>query len=241
MNIVLVIGERPEQALAVAQRLGMCGIEAMPCARDWKLAVRSLTSHNISVIVLHVDSSEVSKDFFGLLCDITAIPVIALGVGASTDQVIWYLDNGAADYIPRTTPDGILAAKALSLMRTAAGRADGEPLRIGDLTIDLDRREVKLAGQNISLTPIEFKLLGVLVQNAGRACARRTLLRLVWGEDFESCSHYLRLYIGYLRQKLEPDPQRPRVILTDWGFGYRLVEPQRAKPKTAPIRRAASG
>jgi two-component system KDP operon response regulator KdpE len=161
-----------------------------------------------------------------------------LGNGNDPDQMIWHLDHGAADYIPRSTPHQVVAAKIMSLLRTVTR---GVPsIHVGDLTIDIDGRVVRLAGVDISLTPIEFRLLGVLAENIGKACSRGMLLKAVWGDDFEHCSHYLRLYVGYLRQKIEPNPGSPRMIVTEWGYGYRLVAPAREAMRTArPVARAA--
>ncbi len=237
MDIVLVIGERPEQAKALAERLGLHGVEAIPCVRDWPLVRRSLAAHDISLITVDVDRSEASAKFFELLKEAVAVPLVALGNRNDPDQVIWHLDHGAADYIPRSTPDRVVGAKIMSLLRMMTGVLS---IRVGDLTIDIDRRVVSLAGVDISLTPIEFRLLGVLAENVGKACSRGMLLKAVWGDDFEDCSHYLRLYIGYLRQKIEPNPGSPRMIITEWGYGYRLVAPAREAMRSArPVARAA--
>jgi two-component system KDP operon response regulator KdpE len=229
VNVILVIGDRPEQAKAFAERLGPVGIEAIPCARDWKLAVRSLTSHTVDLILLHVDDSEDSAQFFTTLRELTDVPVLALGVGNDPHQIIWYLDHGAVDYIPRTTPHRVLAAKIGALRRPQPLLMQERSLVVGPLVIDVDRRSVTRNGERVSLTPIEFRLVEALARNAGRACSHRDLLQAVWGADFEDCAHYLRLYIGYLRQKLEENPRRPRTILTEWGYGYRLVEAQPAE------------
>lgn len=227
MNVLLVIGDRPEQARALAERLGPIGMDSIPCARDWKLAVRSLTSHNVDVILLLVDGSEESSAFFTTLKDLTDLPILALGVGNDPAQVVWYLDHGAADYIPRTTPHGVLAAKIAAIRRAQSQPSVPQvPLTVGALSIDIERRSVSINGRQVALTPIEFRLLEALAGNAGRPCSHRLLLQTVWGPDFEDCSHYLRLYIGYLRQKLEEDPRRPKAILTEWGYGYRLAEPE---------------
>lgn len=243
MNVVLVVGERPEQASALAERLGVLGLEAIPSAREWKLAVRCLTSHKVSLILLDVDRSRGSRRFFELLREVVDIPIIARGV-SSAEEAIWYLDNGAADYMPRTTPPTVLVAKIRTFLRGFQPETAGGFIRLGDLVIDLDRYSVTRRGEPVALTPIEFRLLRVLAENAGRVCSHQMLLDRVWGEDFLDCSHYLRLYIGYLRQKLEDDPRRPQILLTEWGHGYRLVEPHVAEPKKLPrpaFRVAASG
>jgi two-component system KDP operon response regulator KdpE len=234
VNIVLVVGERPEQASALAERLGVLGLEAIPSAREWKLAVRCLTSHQVSLILLDVDKNRGSRRFFELLREVVDIPIITRGSVSSADEAIWYLDNGAADYIPRTIPPTVLLAKIKTLLRGAQPESTGGFIRLGDLLVDLDRYSVTRAGEAVALTPIEFRLLRVLAENAGKVCSHQMLLDRVWGEDFLDCSHYLRLYIGYLRQKLEEDPKRPKILLTEWGYGYRLVEPHLPEAKKLP-------
>ena len=244
MNVVLVVGERPEQASALAERLGVLGLEAIPSAREWKLAVRSLTTHKVSLILLDVEDSRGSRRFFELLREVTDVPIITRGGVSSPDDAIWYLDNGAADYITRVLPPTILAAKIKSLVRNGSADAPAGVIRLGALTIDLDRYAVTRAGEPISLTPIEFRLLRVLAENAGKVCSHRHLLDRVWGDDFLDCSHYLRLYVGYLRHKLEEDPGRPKIVLTEWGYGYRLIAPSLADAKPLArraFRAAASG
>lgn len=225
MDIVLVIGERPEQAQALAQSLGLCGIETIPCARDWKLAVRSLTSNAVSLVLLDVDDSSDAIDLFRLLHDLTDVPMVARGTTSNREQQIWYLDNGAADYVSRITRPEILAAKLQSLLRTVRPASSGKgSITVGTLFIDLDNYSVSKEGTPVPLTPLEFRLLRVLAENPGRAISRRELLERVWGDDFRECSHYLRLYMAYLRNKLEDNPRRPKVLLTEWGYGYRLSE-----------------
>lgn len=244
MNVVLVVGERPEQASILAERLGVLGLEAIPSAKEWKLAVRCLTSHKVSLILLDVDGSKGSRRFFELLCEVTETPIVARGGVSSPDDAIWYLDNGATDYVTRTVPPQVLAAKIKLLMRGAQSEASAGVIRLGALTVDLDRYSVTRSGEPISLTPLEFRLLRVLAENAGKVCSHQLLLDRVWGEDFLDCSHYLRLYIGYLRQKLESDPRRPTILLTEWGYGYRLMAPSLPEARTLPrpaLRIAASG
>lgn len=237
MNIVLVVGERPEQASSLAENLGIFGAEAIPSAREWKLAVRCLTSHKVSLILLDVGADAASREFFERVREVTDIPIVARGSVARADQAVWYLDNGAADYVSRTVPPAVLVAKINSLLQSAPGGANAGFIGLGELAMDLDNYSVTLSGAKVALTPIEFRLLRVLAENAGKACSRQALLERVWGADFRDCSHYLRLYIGYLRQKLEADPKRPRILLTQWGYGYRLVEAQ--KQDARALRRAS--
>ena len=244
MKVVMVVGEGPERANALAERLGLLGVEAIPCARDWKLAERSLMAHDVSLILLDVDDSEDSLEFFEMLTDVCDIPVIARGVMANTDNVVAYLESGAADFVGRTTTAQVLAARIQSLLRSVQSNGSvPAPIELGEVSIDLQNRTVTKGTEDVSLTPLEFRLLKELATNKGRPCRRKELLKSVWGEEFVNCSHYLRLYVGYLRQKLEDDPRRPRILLTEWGYGYRLIEPKadkRARSR-ASLRLASSG
>ncbi|MDO8616799.1 MAG: winged helix-turn-helix domain-containing protein [Dehalococcoidia bacterium] len=211
----------------MAERLGILGVEAIPSAREWKLAVRCLTSHKVSLILLDVGDDAGSREFFELVREVTDIPIVARGSVALAEQAVWYLNNGAVDYVSRTIPSAVLVAKISSFLQAVTAGANTGYIRLGDLAIDLDHYSVTRSGQGVALTPIEFRLLRVLAENAGKACSHQVLLDRVWGSEFRDCSHYLRLYMGYLRQKLEDDPKRPKILLTEWGYGYRLVDAQK--------------
>jgi len=156
----------------------------------------------------------------------TAIPIIVLSARAMETAKIAALDEGADDYL--TKPFGVgelLARIRAALRRSAVGRGgeQGEFV-LGDLKVDLMRRHVYLNGGEIHLTPIEYRLLGVLVRNAGKVMTHRQLLREVWGPNHSEDSHYLRIYMAQLRHKLERDPAQPRLLLTEAGVGYRLAD-----------------
>jgi two-component system KDP operon response regulator KdpE len=151
-------------------------------------------------------------------------PVIVLSaVGEERDKVE-ALDAGADDYV--TKPFGIdeLLARLRAALRRAA--APGDPVvEIGELRIDLDKRIVRRNGDVVPLTPHEFALLRYLAQNEGRLLTHRSILREVWGPSYQTESHYLHVYVSQLRRQIEPDPTRPRYLLTEAGAGYRLVAP----------------
>ena len=155
----------------------------------------------------------------------TKVPILVLSaVGEERDKVE-ALDAGADDYV--TKPFGIdeLLARLRAALRRAAG--PGEPvIEIGELTIDLDKRTVSRDGKPVQLTPNEFALLRYLAQNEGRLLTHRALLREVWGPSYQTESHYLHVYVSQLRRKIEPDPARPRYLLTEAGAGYRLTAPE---------------
>ncbi len=154
----------------------------------------------------------------------TTIPIVVLSAVGDEQEKIAALDAGADDYV--TKPFGIdeLLARLRAVLRRA-GPVTGPVLEVGELRLDLDKRSVTIAGTALALTPNEFDLLRVLAQNEGKLLTHRMLLREVWGPAYGDESHYLHVYVSQLRRKVEPDPARPRYILTEPGAGYRLVAP----------------
>ena len=154
------------------------------------------------------------------------VPVIVLSARSDEDDKVRALDAGADDYIEK--PFGVselLARVRANMRRQQTLREGGESssVTIGDVEIDLAARVVTKAGAVVHLTPIEFRLLGVLVANAGRVLTHRHLLREVWGPSHVDDNHYLRVFMANLRHKLESDPAQPKMLLTETGVGYRLV------------------
>ncbi len=156
----------------------------------------------------------------------STVPIIVLTVQESEQDKVWALDHGADDYV--TKPFGVseLLARIRASLRRSGQESSDPILHYGPLRIDLTRRMVERSGEEIHLTPIEYELLQVLSRNAGRVVTQRQLLTEVWGQSVDDGSaHYLRIYIGHLRRKIEPDPSQPTLILTEPGVGYRLVAP----------------
>ena len=159
----------------------------------------------------------------------SAVPIIVLSARSDELDKIAALDAGADDYL--TKPFGVgelLARVRANLRRPRATGGEGEAVadpvfHFGDIEVDRMARVVRRAGAEVHLTPIEYRLLNVLIANVGRVLTHRQLLREVWGPTHAGQSHYLRIYMGHLRQKLEPDPAQPRHLLTEIAVGYRLV------------------
>ncbi len=159
----------------------------------------------------------------------SSAPILILSVVGEEAEKVAALDAGADDYVEK--PFGIdeLLARLRALMRRVSSA--GEPvLELGDLVIDLDKRAVTVGGRPVSLTPHEFELLRVLAQNEGKLMTHPAILREVWGPAYGDESHYLHVYVSQLRRKIEPDPARPRYLLTEPGAGYRLVNPVLSRP-----------
>jgi two-component system KDP operon response regulator KdpE len=154
----------------------------------------------------------------------TNVPILVLSAVGDEQEKVAALDAGADDYV--TKPFGI--DELLARLRAALRRVDavtGPVVELGDLVVDLERRLVTLRGEPVSLTPTEFELLRLFVRNEGKLLTHPTILREVWGPRYGDESHYLHVYVSQLRRKIEPDPARPRFLLTEPGAGYRLVRP----------------
>jgi two-component system KDP operon response regulator KdpE len=188
-------------------------------------AVALATSHNPEVILLDLglpddDGIALTRRFR----EWSHAPIIVISArGRETDKVE-ALDAGADDYLTKPFGASELLARirvALRHARQAGGSA--EPLlEIGSLRVDLARREVTIEGREVRLTPIEYRLLVLLAQNAGKVLTHRQILKEVWGPGHTEDTHYLRVYMAQLRRKIEGDPAQPRLLTTEPGVGYRL-------------------
>ena len=141
------------------------------------------------------------------------------------DRQIEALDAGADDYLTKPFGVGELLARVRATRRRSAGAASEEsaPFRIGDVEVDLTRRTVRKGESPLHLTPIEFRLLALLIKNVGRVLTHRQILREVWGPAYVEHEHYVRVHMGHLRRKLEDDPAQPAHLVTETAVGYRLV------------------
>jgi two-component system, OmpR family, KDP operon response regulator KdpE len=154
----------------------------------------------------------------------TDLPIVVLSAVGDETEKVKALDAGADDYVTKPFGTDELLARLRAVMRRHADGAE-PTLRIGELELDRASRLVRRGGDEIHLTPIEFDLLGALAEHPGRLVTHRQLLHTVWGPGYEEETHYLRVHVAHIRAKIEPDPSRPRYLITDPGVGYRLVEP----------------
>jgi|SRR6266496_1131873 len=152
------------------------------------------------------------------------MPIIVLSARVQERSKIEALDAGANDYVTKPFGMGELLARVRAALRHAVRSPSGESiLRFGNTVVDLEKRTASCSGEDVRLTPIEFRLLAMLAKHLGMVVTHRQLLTEIWGPTHERDTHYLRIYMKQLREKLEIDPVRPRHLLTETGIGYRLV------------------
>lgn len=152
------------------------------------------------------------------------VPVLILSARAQENDKIDALDAGADDYLTKPFSVGELRARLRALLRRRArsGEAASPLIEFGNVAVDLSRRLVFRNGEEVHLTPLEYRLLSMLLGHPGKVQTQRNLLREIWGPSYIESSHYLRVYVGHLRQKLEVDPTQPQHFLTETGVGYRF-------------------
>lgn len=152
------------------------------------------------------------------------VPVVVLSVRDREEDKVKALDNGADDYLTKPFGTEELLARLRVAMRHAQPSSDSAVFHSGRLEVDLTARVVKVEGRDVRLTATEYALLRLLVQHAGKVMTHQQILREVWGPDYIDQTQYLRVYMAHLREKLEAEPSKPSLLLTEPGVGYRLVE-----------------
>lgn len=162
-----------------------------------------------------------------LICDLRGwsdVPVLILSARTQENDKILALDAGGDDYLTKPFGVGELRARVRALLRrrSRSGEAASPLVEFGRVAVDLSRRVVSRDGEPVHLTPLEYRLLCALISHAGKVLTQRKLLREIWGPSYIESSHYLRVYVGHLRQKLEDDPAQPKHFLTETGVGYRF-------------------
>jgi two-component system KDP operon response regulator KdpE len=185
-------------------------------------ALSDALAHHPDLIILDlglpdIEGIEVTRQ----LREWSKIPIIILSVRERETEKIAALDAGADDYLTKPFGIGELIARMRTALRHTTPAAESV-FTLGELTMDLGRRIVKMSDREVQLTPTEYTLLRVLVMNAGKVITHHQLLRQVWGAGFDEEAHMLRVNISNLRRKIESDPTRPRYIVTEPGVGYRL-------------------
>ena len=219
---VLVVDDEPQIVRGLRVVLRNAGFE-VDSAASKEEALDALASRPPDAVLLDLvlpDGSgvDVTREVRGW----SNVPIVVVSAVGDEREKVRALDAGADDYVTKPFGSEELTARLRAVLRRAADTGGEPAITIGDVVIDLAGRRVTRSGDEIHLTPIEFDLVRVLAQNRGRLVTHRQLLRDVWGPDYGDETHYLRVHVAHIRAKLEADPSRPRLILTEPGVGYRL-------------------
>jgi two-component system, OmpR family, KDP operon response regulator KdpE len=222
---VLVVDDEPRLVDVVRLNLEVEGYRVLEASNGIE-ALERLKEDLPDLVVLDVMMPEMDGfETLRHIREVSNIPVIMLTVRNEESDRIKGLEIGADDYLTKPFSARELQTRVKAVLRRTFTPAPTRKTRIvvdNDLTIDFDKNEVFVRGQKVALRPTEYRLLYHLVNNAGRLMTHETLLSKVWGHEYRDEAHYLRLYITYLRQKIERDPTHPRYILTERGMGYRF-------------------
>lgn len=231
---ILVVDDEERMVRFIRLNLEHDGFQVVPAYRGYQ-ALDALRQEMPDMVLLDVmmpdlDGFEVLK----LIRETSSVPVLMLTAKGEEDDRVRGLELGADDYITKPfSPRELVSRVRAVLRRTEAANpaTRSEVLEVDErLKIDFGRREVWVDGELVKLRPTEYRLLYHLVQNAGWVMTYDQLLTKVWGYEYRDEAHYVRLYINYLRQKLEKDPSNPRYILTERGVGYRFIDFRKNQP-----------
>jgi two-component system KDP operon response regulator KdpE len=234
-RVILVVDDEERMARFVHLNLEHDGFSVVEAYRGLQ-AIQALRDSMPDLVLLDVmlpdlDGFEVLK----MIREVSSVPVIMLTAKGEEDDRVRGLELGADDYVTKPFSPRELVSRVRAVLRRAESVSSGphELIEVdGRLKIEFGRREVWVDGSLVKLRPTEYRLLYHLVQNAGWVLTYDQLLSKVWGYEYRDEPHYVRLYINYLRQKLEKDPANPQYILTERGVGYRFVDYRRAKETT---------
>jgi len=224
--VVLVIEDDPQIRRFLRASLGTHGYRLFEATAGETGLVEAATRQP-DIVILDLGLPDIDGlEVIRRLREWTALPIIVLSARGQERDKIAALDAGADDYVSKPFGVGELLARMRAALRHATRNPDdaGEStFSLGELHVDLPKRQVSVAGNQVHLTPIEYRLLTTLIRYAGKVLTHRQLLLEVWGPPYADQAHYLRVYMAQLRRKLEADPARPRYLLTEPGVGYRLA------------------
>jgi two-component system KDP operon response regulator KdpE len=221
---VLVVDDEPQILRALQLKLRTAGytVETATTAGEalMKAAMRPPEAIILDLLLPDGSGTDVCRE----LRTWSAVPILVLSAVGEEREKIAALDAGADDYVTKPFSGDELLARVRAQLRRGAPL--GRPLLdIGELQVDLEKHLVTMAGEPVSLTPIEYDLLRLFAVNEGKLLTHPAILREIWGPAYGEESNYLHVYVSHLRRKIEPDPSRPRYLLTQPGVGYRLVDP----------------
>ena len=224
--VVLVVEDEPQMRRFLRASLGAEGYQVLEA---WSVAdgVRQVTAEHPDAVLLDLGLPDGDGiELVRRVREWSSVPVIVVSARGREEEKVAALDAGADDYLPKPFGTKELLARLRVALRHARAVAapEGPLLDVGPLRMDLERHEASVEGRAVRLTPIEWRLLAYLARHAGKVLTHAQILREVWGPNASSQSHYVRVYMAELRKKLEADPSRPQLLLTEPGIGYRLAD-----------------
>lgn len=221
---ILVVDDEPQIRKFLRISLTAQGYEVLEAPRGEDGISQCATSQP-SLVILDLGLPDLDgQEVIGRIREWSDVPIIVLSVRTKDQEKVSALDSGANDYVTKPfSIEELLARVRAALRARLDGATQAAELMVGELLVDVPRHKVSVAGQDVKLTRKEFDLLRMLAQNAGRIVTHRQILREVWGPGHEDDVHYLRIYIGHLRQKLGDDSANPKFIESEPGVGYRLI------------------
>lgn len=227
-KVILVVDDEPRIISMIRMNLELEGHRVIE-AHNGLEALEQIRTKLPDLVLLDVMMPELDGfETLKMLREFSSIPVIMLTAKGEENDKVYGLELGADDYVTKPFAPRELSSRIKAVLRRAelpSSTPDKAVLRIDDrLEVDFNRREVLVKGERVKLRPTEYRLLYHLIENAGWTVPHDQLLAKVWGYEYRDEAHYVRLYINYLREKIEEDPSNPRYILTERGVGYRFVD-----------------
>jgi two-component system, OmpR family, KDP operon response regulator KdpE len=221
---ILIVEDEPDIRQFLRSAFALEGYRVVEATSGRRAAIDAGT-HKPDLAIVDLGLPDIDGvDVIRRIREWSPMPIIVLSARVQERAKIEALDAGADDYVTKPFAVGELLARVRAAFRHAVRTASGTLiLRIGAVAVDLEKRSASRDGSDVRLTPVEFRLLTALAKHAGMVVTHRQLLREVWGPTHERDTHYLRIYMKQLRDKLEIDPVRPQHLLTETGIGYRMV------------------
>ena len=234
---ILVVDDEPRMIGFIRMNLELEGHQVIE-AHSGLEALEMVRTKLPDLVLLDVMMPELDGfETLRMLREFTSIPVIMLTAKGEENDKVYGLELGADDYITKPFGPRELSSRIKAVLRRAdmpTSSPDSAVLRIDDrLSVDFNQREVIVNGDRIKLRPTEYRLLYHLIENAGWTVPHDQLLAKVWGYEYRDEAHYVRLYVNYLREKIEEDPSNPKYILTERGVGYRFVDFRRQQERSS--------